>query len=33
MDSFLDQLRNDHREFDQGKLEDYFGKEDRKTHV
>jgi len=27
MSDFLDQLRNDHRQFDQGKLEDYFGNE------
>ena len=27
MSSFLDQLRNDHHQFDQGKLEDYFGNE------
>lgn len=27
MSDFLDQLRNDHRQFDQGKLEDYFGDE------
>ncbi len=27
MSDFLDQLKNDHRQFDQGKLEDYFGNE------
>jgi pyridoxamine 5'-phosphate oxidase len=27
MSDFLEQLRNDHRQFDQGKLEDFFGNE------